>query len=167
LRQSLEKTADLLREQIELLADITKLSHEMRTVMVSADMSPFNDLVRQERAAISKMNATQRELVSLLPVVSAELGLGDIEATLGDIINHAKPEEHSVILPLQRTLKKELNEFLELSNATREVVDLHLECSEILMNFAASEEDPLNNFYGGDGNAAPERMKAGIFDSKA
>jgi hypothetical protein len=35
------------------------------------------------------------------------------------------------------------------------------------MNFTASEEDPLNNFYGEDGNAAPERMKAGLYDSKA
>jgi hypothetical protein len=50
----------------------------------------------------------------------------------------------------------------------RELIKTHMEYSEAVLELLVDSEDPLNNFYGMDGKAAPDKKKTtGFFDKQA
>ena len=166
MKQSLEQMINLLREQKELLADMLELSHEMRATIVGVRDKKLDDLVRQERAALRKMNAIQSSVAELLTGLAAKLGLkGDV--TVGGIVSRVPEAEGSAIKLLQEELKEMLYEFVELSGENQELIDAHFDNMDAVLNLIEGD-DQLNNFYGGDGNYASEKASAsGIFDNQA
>ena len=151
MRQSLEKLVDSLQEQKEHLGDILKLSYEIRAIIVDKDVHRLGVMVRKELEAIKKMNACEKNLMLLLPVVAEELGLKKDDLTLSDIISHLEAEERSIIQALRDSLTTGLRELAELNIENQEYIDTRLDYSEYVFDLLVAEEDPLNNFYGDDG----------------
>ena len=168
MRQPLEQMASLLQEQNELLTGLLEVMRELRAVIVSADTKRFDSAIRQIPKSRRKLSAVEKQLRDLLPTVTAQLGLEESKTTLGGIINCVEPEAYSVLQPLKDRLTEGFHELIGLSIENQEYLDEHLDYSEAVLNLLVQEEDPLNNFYGDDGNATPEQKKsASIFDRNA
>jgi flagellar biosynthesis/type III secretory pathway chaperone len=96
------------------------------------------------------------------------LGLPENEMTVSAIAERAEPDERKAIRQLQVELTDLISRHTDLNNENRELIKTHLEYSEAMLDVMVGSEDPLNNFYGGDGKHTPERKKTtGFFDGHA
>jgi flagellar biosynthesis/type III secretory pathway chaperone len=90
------------------------------------------------------------------------------DITVSSIAEHADPDEREVIRALQTELTELIEKHTALNAENRELIKAHIEYSEAMLNMMVVSEDPLNNFYGGDGKATVDKKKTtGFFDGHA
>jgi flagellar biosynthesis/type III secretory pathway chaperone len=83
-------------------------------------------------------------------------------------VQHAEPDELDVIVKLQLELVALIEQHSNINMENRELIKAHLEYSEAMLELMVDSEDPLNNFYGGDGRVVADRKKTtGFFNSHA
>ena len=168
MRQLLEELRDLLLEQKAMLGNMLELSQEERRIIVSGEADKLEDIVRQEMRLLSKLNAIEKRRAAMNPAVSAEFGLPDNDITLSAIIELAGPDEREAIKELQTQLTALLKQHTDLNKENRELIKAHIEYTDAMIDVMVDSEDPLNNFYGGDGKTAQDRKKStGFFDGHA
>ena len=168
MRQSLEELCGLLHEQKNLLVNMIELSREERRVIISDEAANLEGIVRQEMRELSKLNAIEKKRMALHPVISSELGMNVDEITVGSIAESAEPDERKVLREIQAELLSLIKQHTELNMENRELIKAHIEYSETMLEMMVDSEDPLNNFYGGDGKAVYDRKKStGFFDGHA
>ena len=168
MRQSLEELNSLLIEQKALLEGMLELSQEERRIIVSGEAHQLEDIVRQEMRLLSKLNAIEKKRAAMNPAISAEFGLPDNDITISAIIERAEPEERETIRAMQTQLNSLLKQHTDLNKENRELIKAHIEYTDAMIDIMVDSEDPLNNFYGGDGKTAQERKKStGFFDGHA
>ena len=168
MRQVLTDLCGLLNEQKNVLDDMLILSTEERQIIINGDAELLEDIVRREFKELSKLNALEKKSVDLRKKISAEFGLSARELNVSSITERVEPDEREVIIKLQTELTALLKRHTDINTENRELIKAHFEYTDALMNLVVGSEDPLNNFYGGDGKAAPERTKATVFfDSRA
>jgi len=158
----------LLFEQKSVLERILALSQEERQIIIGGESEKLEDIVRQELRELSKLGALEKKRTALHKTISAELGLPEREVTVSAIAKRAEPDEREEITGLQKVLTSLISQHTALNLENRELIKAHLEYSETMLDIMVDVEDPLNNFYGGDGKAASERKRAtGFFDGHA
>jgi len=168
LRLVLAELCALLLEQKSVLETILGLSQEERRVIISGESEKLEDIVRRELRELSKLGGLEKKRAALHKTISAELGLGDQEVTVSAIAKQAMPDERAAITSLQKELISLISRHTALNMENRELIKTHLEYSETMLDIMVDAEDPLNNFYGGDGRAAPDKKKmTGFFDGHA
>jgi flagellar biosynthesis/type III secretory pathway chaperone len=169
MRQSLVELCALLSEQKALLTDLYELSVEERQLIIKGDAENLDKIVRQKHRGISKLNAIEKERMAMLPNISAELGLPSGGGTTVSLVaKNAGADERKAISELQKELVALVDKHVEITNTNKELIKSHLEYADAMLHLVVDSEDPLNNFYGGDGKAVPERKKTtGFFDSQA
>ena len=164
----LKELFDLLLEQKSVLESLLEMSREERQVIISGESKKLEDIVRLELKELSKLGAIEKKRAALHPDISAEFGLPESDISVSAIAERSEPDEREAIRKLQTELTALINQHSVLNQENRELIKTHLEYSESMLDLVFGSEDPLNNFYGGDGRAAPERKKTtGFFDGHA
>jgi len=168
LRPLLTDLCDLLDEQKTALETMLELSQEERGIIISGDAERLEDIVRRQFKELSKLNAIEKKRVAMHKDISAEFGITPQEVTVSAIAERAAPDERESIVRLQTELTRLLTQHTDMNMENRELIKAHIEYSDAILNLMVDSEDPLNNFYEGDGKAAPEKKKAtGFFDGHA
>jgi len=168
MRKVLEDLCSMLREQKLVLGRMLELSLEERQTIISGESSKLEDIVRQELRELSKLGGIEKKRVALHKEISAELGLPEKNITVSAIAERADSDERDKITELQKELTDLINRHAAVNNENRELIKAHMEYSETMLDLLVGAEDPLNNFYGGDGKAAPDKKKTtGFFDGHA
>ena len=168
MRQSLAELYDLLLEQKSVLVNMLELSEEERRIIISGEASMLEDVVRQEMRLLSGLNSIEKRRMLMNPVISAEFGLPENDITVSSIAERAEPDERDRIIALQKELTALLEQHTALNKENRELIKAHIEYTDAMMDIMVDSEDPLNNFYSGDGKATQERKKStGFFDGHA
>ena len=169
MRPTLESVYNLLLEQKSVLETMLEMSREERRIIISGEASLLEEIVRREIRALSKLNAIEKKRAALHPAVSAEIGLPEEKITISAIAQLAEPEEREALKELQTELTALLKQHAELNKENKELIEAHFEYTEAVLDLVVDFEDPLNNFYGGDGKTtAQERKKTtGFFDGHA
>ena len=168
MRQVLRDLCDLLGEQKCVLEDMLRLSEEERVVIMSGEAEKLEGIVRLELKALSKLGAIEKKRIALHSAISAELQLSDGDMNVSAIAQRAQPDERVEIRKLQNELIDLISKHTAINNENRELIAAHMEYSEMMMELMVDSEDPLNNFYGDDGKATPEKKKTtGFFDGRA
>ena len=158
----------MLLEQKLVLGRMLELSLEERQTIISGESSKLEDIVRQELRELSKLGGIEKKRVALHKEISAELGLPEKNITVSAIAERADSDERDKITELQKELTDLINRHAAVNNENRELIKAHMEYSETMLDLLVGAEDPLNNFYGGDGKAAPDKKKTtGFFDGHA
>jgi flagellar biosynthesis/type III secretory pathway chaperone len=147
--------------------ELLELSYEERRVILSGDAARLAEIVSGEMRALSRINAAEKKRAALLPEVTALLGLPEADATLGAILERAEPDERDALQALQKALKGLIARQGEINAINRNMLEAQQEYTDAMMNALTPAEDPLNNFYGGDGKTTDERLKTtGFLDWK-
>jgi len=168
MRQSLADLCSLLQEQKEVLGNMLALAKEERQIIVSGESDKLEGVIRLELKELNKLGAAEKKRLALHKAIAAELGLPDGEITVSNIAEKAEPDEQEQIRKLQMELMPLIEEHAAVNMENRELIKAHVEYSETMLELMVGSEDPLNNMYGGDGKAAPDRKKAhGFYDGHA
>ena len=168
MRQSLEDLYALLLEQKSLLEILLALSREERRIIIAGEADKLEGIVIKEMRELSKLNAIEKKRLALHPVIAAELSLSENDLTVSDIAGHADPNERETLKKIQVELTSLLKQHTDLNLENRELIQAHFEYSESVLDLMVEYEDPLNNFYGEDGRATPDKKKTtGFFDGHA
>jgi len=159
---------DLLLEQKSVLTNMLELSREERRIILSNDIGELESIVRLELRELSKLGAIEKKRLALHKDIAAEFGLPEKDLTVSAIAQRAQPDDREAIIKLQTELMDLINQHTDVNMENRELIKAHLEYSEAMLELMVDSEDPLNNFYGGDGKAASERKKStGFFNGHA
>ena len=168
MRNSLEGLCSLLTEQKEVLGNMLALAKEEQKIIISGESDKLESVIRLELKELNKLGAIEKERLELHKYIAAELQLQDDDITVTKIAEKAEPDERDAIKKLQTELMALIEEHTAVNAENRELIKSHIEYSETMLELMVGSEDPLNNMYGGDGRAAPERKKAtGFYDGHA
>ncbi|MDR2571919.1 MAG: flagellar protein FlgN [Oscillospiraceae bacterium] len=168
MRQTLADLCGLLQEQKEALRNMLELAKEERQIIINGESDKLEDVIRLELKELNKLGAVERKRLALHKVIAAELGLQEDELTVSNIAENADAEEQNIIRKLQTEIIPLIEEHAAVNKENRELIKAHLEYSETMLELMVGSEDPLNNMYGGDGRAAPDRKKStGFYDGHA
>ena len=168
MRQMLADLCGLLQEQKDVLRNMLELAKEERHIIVAGESDKLEAIIRLELKELNKLGAIERKRLALHKVIAAELGLPDDEITVSNIAQKAEPDESDAIRKHQMELMPLIEEHATVNMENRELIKSHIEYSETMMELMVGSEDPLNNMYGGDGRAAPDRKKTtGFYDGHA
>ena len=168
MRQSLADLCLLLQEQKEVLGEMLELAKEERQIIISGQSDKLEDVIRLELKQLNKLGAIEKKRLALHITLAGELGIHDDDLTVSTIAERAQPEERDAIRKLQMELMPLIDEHAKVNMENRELIKAHIEYSETMLELMVGSEDPLNNMYGGDGRAAPERKKStGFYDGHA
>jgi len=159
---------ELLTGQKDVLTKMMELSQEERLAILGGQADQLESVVRLELKELSKLGAIERKRTALHDTISNEFGLIGDEITISAIAERAEPDERETIKKLQTELTTLINRHTDLNNENRELIKAHLEYTESMLELMVDSEDPLNNFYGGDGKVAQDKKKTtGFFDGHA
>ena len=169
MRQTLADLCTLLQEQKEVLGNMLELATEERQIIIDGESDKLEDVIRKELKELNKLGAIEKKRLALHKVIAAELGFTDDEdITVSKIAERSNPDERDAITKLQKELIPVIEEHAAVNTENRELIKAHLEYSETMLELMVDSEDPLNNMYGGDGKATPDRKKStGFYDGHA
>ena len=168
MRQVLEELVGLLLEQKSALRSMLELAGKKRRIIINGETGELEGVVRLELRELSKLSAIEKKRAGLHKAIAAELGITGGEVTVSAIVQRAQPDEREALAKLQTELVALIGQHTDINMENRELIKAHLEYSEAMLELMLESEDPLNNFYGGDGKASPERKKAtGFFNGHA
>jgi len=167
MRQTLTDLCTLLQEQKEVLGNMLELAKEERRIIIGGESDKLENVIRLELKELNKLGAIEKKRLALHTVIAAELAL-DGEITVSKIAGKAEPEERTEIEKLQKELMPLIEEHTAVNKENRELIEAHMEYSETMLELMLDSEDPLNNMYGDDGKASPDRKKTtGFYDGHA
>ena len=168
MRQVLGELCEVLLEQKNLLERMLELSKEERQIIINGESEKLEDILRLELRELSKLGAAEKKRLALHKTISAELDLPENELSVSAIADRATSDERESIKKLQTELTELISQHTEINMENRELIKAHMDYSETVLELMVDADDPLNNFYSGDGKAAPERKKStGFFDGHA
>ena len=167
MRQTLTDLCNLLQEQKEVLGNMLELAKEERRIIIGGESDKLENVIRLELKELNRLGAIEKKRLALHSIIAAQLAIdGDI--TVSKIAEKAQPEERSVIQKLQKELMPLIEEHAAVNIENRELIKAHMEYSETMLELMVDSEDPLNNMYGGDGRATPDKKKStGFYDGHA
>ena len=168
MSQVMEDLCALLLEQKLVLGKLLELSLEEREVIIRGESQLLEEIVRTELRELSKLGAAEKKRIALHKSIALEFGLSEKDITVSSIAQRARPDEREKITALQKELTELIDRHTAINNENRELIKAHMEYSETMLELLVDSEDPLNNFYGGDGKSAPDKKKTtGFFDGHA
>jgi len=145
-----------------------ELAGEKRRIIINSETEKLEGIVRLELRELSKLGAIEKKRAGLHKTIAEELNIQNGEVTVSAIAQRAQPDERDILTKLQTELITLIGQHADINTENRELIKAHLEYSEAMLELMMESEDPLNNFYGGDGKAAPERRKTtGFFNGHA
>jgi len=145
-----------------------ELAKEERQIIIKGESDKLEDVIRLELKELNKLGAVERKRLALHKSIAIELGLPEDEITVSNIADKAEPDEREAIRKLQTELVPIIEEHAAVNKENRELIESHIEYSQTMLELVTESEDPLNNMYGGDGRATPDKKKAtGFYDGHA
>ena len=161
MKQIIDDVYTLLLEQKCVQETLLGLALRKREAVVKNDVDELTLIVNEEYFALSQVNKIEKQRVKAMAGATEAVGKPAKNITISDLIEHADDRQR----PLLRTLQKELVDVLTRLKAQNDengaLVDAQLEYIAMMLSVVAGSEDPLNNFYGSDGQALDVEISKG------
>jgi len=168
MRQSLADLYDVLEEQKTVLANMLELALQERQILINSESDKLENVIRLELKELSKLGAIEKKRAELSKKIAAELSLDPSDLSITKITEALHPNECVEILEIQKELIKLLDEHTTVNKENRQLIEAHVEYSQMMMEMMVGVEDPLNNMYSGDGRSAESKKRAtGLYDGHA
>jgi len=165
MRQTLTDLCAILQEQKAVLKNMLELAKEERQIIISGESDKLENVIRLELKELNKLGAIEKRRTELHKTIASEMDIPEAELTVTKIAEKAEPDEKAAIKKLQEELTPLIAEHTAVNKENRQLIEAHIEYSQTMLELMVGVEDPLNNMYGGDGRAAPDRKKStGFYD---
>jgi len=169
MRQTLADLCTLLQEQKEILERMFALAKEERQIIIDGESEKLEEVIRLELRELNRLGAVEKQRLELHKVIARELRIPpDADITVTKIVENAEPDERDAIQKLQMELMPLIEQHAAVNMENRELIKAHIEYSDTMLELMIGSEDPLNNMYGGDGKATPDKKTpTGFYDGHA
>jgi flagellar biosynthesis/type III secretory pathway chaperone len=133
------------------------------------DTDRLNGIVQEETMILSAVKALEKKRVQILGSLAKRFQIPENQITVTEIIDRTVGETRERFIALQKELSALLNTQRDMNDQNQALLNTHLEYTNMMLNLLIGPEDPLNNFYGGDGKTSAQtpRKKAGLIDRQA
>ena len=167
MKDLLEQLRLLLEEQQQIQQQLLDLSHEKKRVIIENKTERLGEIVQLELRQLAALNALEKRRLKLLLQLSPFCGVPVSDLTVGMLIERAEEQQREPLRRLQRLLVAMLREQTALNSEIKDLLEAHLEYSEVMLNLMVDSQDPLNNLYSGTGRAEDDiKIGTALFDQK-
>ena len=157
----IEKVYALLLEQKTVQDTLYGLAMKKRDAVVNNETDKLTQIVNEEYLALAQVNSIEKQRVKELSAVADAIGKPAKEITISDLIIVADARQKPLLAALQRELLEVLTKLKAQNEENGKLVDAQLEYIGVLLSVIAGPEDPLNNFYGNDGQTLDVEISRG------
>ena len=151
----------LLLEQKTTQETLMALALRKREAVIKNDTDELTAIVKDEYLALSQVNVIEKQRIKAMSGIAEASGKPAKDITISDLLEYANELQK----PLLSTLQKELLDILTRLKAQNDengaLVDAQLEYISLMLSVIAGPEDPLNNFYGENGQALDVEISRG------
>lgn len=168
MKDLLDQLLLLLEEQQQIQQLLLDLAYEKKQVIIENKTERLSEIVQLELKQLAALNALEKRRLKLMIQLSPLCGVPVAELTVGQLIPHAEEgEQRGRLQELQRRLVAMLREQSDLNRETQDMLEAHLEYSEVMLNLMVDSQDPINNIYSGQGRAEDDiKIGTALFDQK-
>ena len=160
-----EQLVALLEEYRDVLQSLLDLSYEKRQTIIEAKTERLSEIVQAELRVLSEMKSLEKRRLTLVNEIAPEFGVPASELTVSRIADGAEYEQANRLRALLVEMDAIVGSQVQLNSANKELLDAHLEYSEVMLNLMIDSADPLNNFYSEDGSTeGDKKIGIGLFD---
>lgn len=164
---SLTAMIELLEQQRELQESLLDISREKRKAIIESNTDRLNEIVTSELKALHRMNSLEKKRVELIHQIAEGQAVEAQELTVSRLAEIADGEERARLLSLRDRLTGLLAEQKQLNAMNRELLEVHMDYTDLMLNLMVGPEDPLNHIYSAGGYAnQDERKSSGLFDTQ-
>lgn len=164
---SMATIIDLLEQQGDLQEKLLAVSHNKRKAIIESDTVRLNEIVTLELKALHRMNSLEKKRVELIHQIAKSQAVEEAEITVSRLAEMTDGEERTRLLSLRDRLSKLLHEQKQLNAMNRDLLEVHMDYTDLMLNLIVGPEDPLNHIYGAGGYAeGDDRKSSGLFDTQ-
>ncbi|MDR0906214.1 MAG: flagellar protein FlgN [Oscillospiraceae bacterium] len=154
-----------LRELRRVIGELLTLSYEKRRVISHGDTDRLAEISSLETRLLSQLNAAERKRYAVAPAAMREISDGD-GSTLGDLINASDGDARKTLSELKTELTSTMKLLMEMNERNTELLRKQIDHNADVIDVLTPPQDPLNNFYGGNGQLTDERQR-GFYSGEA
>jgi len=167
MRELITYLCTLLTEQKVVLEGLLKLAVEEQTVIIEGNFTKLEEIVRTQLKQLNTLKQIEKKRATLHELIASKLGMSSQDLTVSIIADKVTSEQGAQIRQIQSQLMSVIDKHGEINAENRELINAHLEYSQLMLELMIESDDPLNNLYGGDGRAAPDKKSTGFFNGQA
>lgn len=154
-----------LEELLDVHGRLLALSEEKSRAILERDTDALNAVVQQEMRLMQQSNAAEKRRGDIAAELGRLLVIPAKAVTLSSLAKAAPPAEGLRLTELGRELTQLLTAQKETNARVRNMLDAHIEYSDMMLNLMVGPEDPLNNLYSAGGVEKKDmRQSPGLFD---
>lgn len=159
---------NLLFELKKLQQELLELSYKKRKYAYLNDIEGLNETVGQEMKYLSDLNSLEKKRQNLQAKLSEIMSVPEKDITISFIIDRAGGKMKENFITLQKELSGLLKAQADINAINKTLLETHLEFTDAMLSVIVDSEDPLNNYYNGEGRALDKEIKksAGLFDKQ-
>jgi len=169
MRQSILDLCEILHDEKIIVEGMLELAKEEQRVIVANEPEKLENVIRLQIKELNKLGALEKKRTEVNRQISGEIGVPVAAITITKILETANPNERVQLSNIQKKLTEIIEVHTAINKENRELVKMHVEYSDTVLELVTGADDPLNNMYGGDGIlAADQRKKArGFYEGSA
>ena len=151
----------LLLEQKEMQETLLGLALRKREAVIKNNTDELTAIVKDEYLALSHVNKIEKQRVKTVADIAEIIGKPAKDITISDLLEYADERQKPLLSALQKDLIEVLTRLKAQNDENGALVDAQLEYIGLMLSAIAGPEDPLNNFYGGDGQTLDVEISRG------
>jgi flagellar biosynthesis/type III secretory pathway chaperone len=157
----------LLEEMAAVFEEMNAVSFQKEAAILAGDTEAFSGHLRRENALTGKASALEKRRLAACSALADALGVGAGDATLESLAQRAPVAVQPALRALRARLKGLIEHQKALNARARDLLEAHLDYTDMMLGMMVGPEDPINNLYGVKGRGAkPGRQTAGLFDTQ-
>lgn len=157
--------SSLLKQQLEQYTRLLTLAEEMKGSLTDHNIETLEKLVRAQTTQLKQLELLEKKRFAATEALCAALKLNGAP-TLAELIPYAGAQQQD-LQQLHQEFARLMPKLTAVQSANKALLHTNVELNDMMLNLMSEPEDPLNNFYGADGNEAEERIVSpSIFDQQ-
>lgn len=161
MKQIIDGVYELLLEQKAVQETLLDLARKKRDAVVKNDTDELSLIVADEYVALSNMKKIEKQRTKLSNEAAALAGKSPEDMTVTELVELAEESQKAKLEAVRSELMDIIGKLKSQNDENRSLVEMQLEFNSILMSAVGGSEDPLNNFYGDDGQSLDVEISRG------
>lgn len=161
MKQVIDDVCKLLQEQKKVQEALYDLALRKREAVIKNKTDDLTNIVSEEYIVLSQMNKIEKQRITASSGASEQIGKAPKDITVSDLLEYADRQQKPILATLQKELLDIMTKLKAQNIENKSLVELQLEFTGVMLSAIAGTEDPLNNFYGGDGQSLDAQISRG------
>lgn len=166
----IEELITTLSRECEIYQELLPMAREKTRIIVNNDLKNLQEITRQEQLLADEINLLERKREEVIKNIGVVVSRAPETINIRAVIQmmEKQPDEKNKLIQIHDTLKRTIQNLVDINNHNKSLIQQSLEMIEFNMNFIQSTRmSPGNHSYNkGASEVDMLRGQAGMFDAK-